>query len=149
MPVKKTPKLPRRRCANDNKLFNPKKPWAKFCSDACRKEYNRHGSAFGPMKTGLHKAIDKKYAELRKDFFREIKDQSRRIDRVEAMIEPLRLRLKWLSAGMRQEYECHTHEFYTDGSGGEIETGQPLEVRERQSEAFRAQRKAALSSALK
>jgi hypothetical protein len=42
------------------------------------------------MKAGLYKAIEKKYAELRKDFRREIVDQSRRIDRLEGLIQNIR-----------------------------------------------------------
>lgn len=50
------------------------------------------------MKAGLYSAIDKKYAALKKDWWSEIKDQSRRIDRVEALL------LKLQTA-----HEEHTH----------------------------------------
>lgn len=92
----------RRRCDNCNTLFRPGRIWAKFCSEKCRKEFHRYGSSYGPLKTGLHKAIDKKYAELRRDTTTalqnqlklmgeahkllavELKDQSRRIDGLES-----------------------------------------------------------------
>ena len=60
----------RKRCLNCNKLFTPKRnviKKAKFCKDACRKEFWKHGSSFGPIKVGLHAAIEKKYAALGKE----------------------------------------------------------------------------------
>lgn len=119
MTTNKTPKRKRIHCHNCNKLFVPQKPWAKFCKENCRKEFHRYGSSYGPLKTGLERAIEKKYAALKKDFFAEIKDQSRRIDRVERMIDPL-----------RQEYERHTHEFFGDPSVFEYETTIPKKIRE-------------------
>ena len=64
MPAKNPAKQKRKRCENCNKLFEPKKLWAKFCKDECRKEFHRYGSSYGPLKTGLHKAIDKQCAAL-------------------------------------------------------------------------------------
>jgi hypothetical protein len=59
----------RRRCQNCNALYMPTREDQKFCRtlpdpDKCRKEFYRYGSSYGPLKTGLHKAIDKKYREL-------------------------------------------------------------------------------------
>lgn len=59
----------RRRCENCNALYQPTREDQRFCrkdGDNCRKEFHRYGSSYGPLKTGLHKAIDKKYAELEK-----------------------------------------------------------------------------------
>lgn len=63
----------RRRCQNCNKLYLPTREDQKFCRtlpdrDKCRKEFYRYGSSYGPLKTGLHKAIDNKCAELRAEF---------------------------------------------------------------------------------
>jgi len=63
----------RRRCENCNKLYLPSRIDQRFCrelpdKDKCRKEFFRYGSSYGPLKTGLHKAIDKKYDELRLKF---------------------------------------------------------------------------------
>jgi hypothetical protein len=135
-------KLKRRRCLTDNKLFHPKLQRQRFCSDACRKEFHRYGESYGPIKMGLEKALQRKYVELRREFFSEIKDQSRRIDRLEKMIESE-------PNSLREEFERHTHELYTDGSGGEIETSAPTEARAIASERFRALRNAALSNVLK
>ena len=69
MPTAISAKLRRKRCLNCNKPFTPKRnvvKKAKFCKDACRKEFWKHGSSFGPIKVGLYAAIDKKYAELEK-----------------------------------------------------------------------------------
>lgn len=65
-PVKKS-KMKRRRCLNDHKLFQPKLRNQKFCCDPCRKEFHRYGSSYGPLRTGLHRAIDQKYSSLKKD----------------------------------------------------------------------------------
>lgn len=75
VPTAKSAKLRRKRCLNDNKLFTPKPnvPDQKFCCDPCRKEFHRHGSAFGPMKAGLYKAIDKKVAGIERDMRRELR----------------------------------------------------------------------------
>ncbi len=135
MPANKPAKQKRKRCENCNKLFEPKKPWSKFCKDECRKEFHRYGSSYGPLKTGLHKAIDKKYAELRRDFFREMKDQSRRIDRLEKMIEADPNRTAVEVAELRTEfdlwrgqYENHTHEYdrANESDWYTANTGQPL-----------------------
>ena len=70
MPTTKTAKGERKRCLNCNKLFVPRPNLgdrAKFCKKECCDEFHRHGSAFGPMKAGLYKAIEKKYAELDKE----------------------------------------------------------------------------------
>ena len=149
MPAKNPAKQKRKRCENCNKLFEPKKPWSKFCKDECRKEFHRYGSSYGPLKTGLHKAIDKKYAELAKDserrykaFMSEMSDQSRRIDRVERggsnftidsikeAINRLAVEVAELRAKMdtdRGQIENHTHEVfeYTDYGTTRLETGQP------------------------
>lgn len=71
-PILKTFK--RRRCQNCNKLFQPIRADQKFDSASCRKEFHRYGSSYGPLKTGLHSAIDKKYAALEKAFKQQLKD---------------------------------------------------------------------------
>lgn len=47
------------RCHNCDKLTikNPTQPKQRFCSDACRYEYNKHGAAFGPLKAKLEKLV--------------------------------------------------------------------------------------------
>jgi hypothetical protein len=74
---KKTPNKPhvesikkkwkRQPCENCGDLFDKKRRNQRFCpknNGQCRKEFFRYGAAFGPLKIGLHKAIDKKYADL-------------------------------------------------------------------------------------
>jgi hypothetical protein len=51
--------LKRRRCKNCDKLFDVTRPNRIFCSDTCRDEYHRYGSAFGPMKAYLTLLIEK------------------------------------------------------------------------------------------
>ena len=94
----------RRRCQNCNKLYTPTREDQKFCrelpdKDKCRKEFYRYGSSYGPLKTGLHKAIDKKYAELAKV-----------IDgRNKAIVIQFREVFARLDA-LRDEHEGHVHE---------------------------------------
>jgi hypothetical protein len=82
----------RRRCQNCNALYMPTREDQKFCRtlpdpDKCRKEFYRYGSSYGPLKTGLHKAIDKKCGELREEF----------------------RRLKRIVDELAEEYASHTH----------------------------------------
>jgi hypothetical protein len=106
VPTAKSAKPRRKRCLNDNKFFVPKPnvPDQKFCCDPCRKEFHRHGSAFGPMKLGLYSAIDKKYAALERmlrqhmrtgtmkailetlaNFNRDVESVRKRVERLEAL----------------------------------------------------------------
>jgi len=59
----------RRRCRNCNALFMPAREDQVFCKETkekhCRKDFHRYGASYGPLRSGLHRAIDKKYAELR------------------------------------------------------------------------------------
>jgi hypothetical protein len=110
VPTAISTKLRRKRCLNCNKPFTPKRnviKKAKFCKDACRKEFWKHGSSFGPIKVGLYAAIDKKYAALEKEanrrhraFMGEVADQSRRIDQLEKDL-----------ASLRDEHEGHRHQY--------------------------------------
>ena len=57
-PTQKAPGKPkRRRCDNCFKLYERTKDWQRFCSKSCRFEFNRHGAAFGPLKTRLEKLV--------------------------------------------------------------------------------------------
>lgn len=50
-------KIPRRRCLNCNGWFLKTRKNKKFCKPECQQEYNRYGSAFGPLKDYLTKLI--------------------------------------------------------------------------------------------
>jgi hypothetical protein len=50
--------LPRKRCKNCPEIFRPSQRNQDFCCANCRKEFNKHGAAFGP----LNRALDKKIA---------------------------------------------------------------------------------------
>jgi hypothetical protein len=57
----------------------PSRADQKFCRelpdrDKCRREYYRYGSSYGPLREGLHKAIDKKCAELARETDRRLRD---------------------------------------------------------------------------
>lgn len=52
-------KLPRRRCLNCNGWFLKTRKNKKFCKKECKDEYNRYGSAFGPLKEWIGKLIEK------------------------------------------------------------------------------------------
>jgi hypothetical protein len=70
VPVAVKIKFRQRRCGNCNILYQPVRNNQKFCTKnkgQCRKEFHRYGSSYGPLKTGLEKTIDKKYAALRSE----------------------------------------------------------------------------------
>ena len=50
-------KFPRRRCWNCDGWFLKTRKNKRFCKASCKDEYNRHGSAFGPLKDYLTKLI--------------------------------------------------------------------------------------------
>lgn len=49
--------FPRKRCKNCPKMFPKTRPNREFCSPACKKEFHRHGSAFGPLKETLQNLV--------------------------------------------------------------------------------------------
>jgi len=95
----------RRRCENCNRLYAPIREDQRFCQhdgDNCRKEFHRYGSSYGPLKTGLHKAIDKKYDALEASIIRgwlkplqsEIKRLAVEVADVKAQIDEWRGQIK-------------------------------------------------------
>jgi hypothetical protein len=52
-------KFPKARCKNCPKFFPKTRPNREFCSQDCKDEFNRHGSAFGPLRERLTKLIEK------------------------------------------------------------------------------------------
>ena len=91
-PLKKIRK--RRRCQNCNKLYRPVRDDQKFCRDnddpdKCRKEFYRYGSSYGPLRTGLHNAIDKKYAELKRQIEARMLTLSAMIGELSARVDQL------------------------------------------------------------
>jgi hypothetical protein len=57
------PKFPRRRCANCNNFFLKTRKNKRFCKRECKNEFNRYGSAFGPLKDWLTKFIEQRAKE--------------------------------------------------------------------------------------
>jgi hypothetical protein len=53
------PRYKRKRCRNCDAKFLLTKPNRLFCSTACKNEYGRHGSAFGPLRVKLEKLVRK------------------------------------------------------------------------------------------
>lgn len=47
----------RKRCKNCPKMFPKTRPNREFCTPACKKEFHRHGSAFGPLKETLQNLV--------------------------------------------------------------------------------------------
>lgn len=82
--IESTPPRKRKRCQNCFKLFSTKLNWKTrkvlFCSDACRKEFHHHGSAFGPLRIKLEKMIDARFREL----VQKIAALEQRVGRLEA-----------------------------------------------------------------
>jgi hypothetical protein len=90
------PKLfKRRRCQNCNALYMPTREDQKFCRtlpdrDKCRKEFYRYGSSYGPLKTGLHKAIEKKCAELEKHYAKVYREMRGTLANLRAAVADMR-----------------------------------------------------------
>ena len=105
----KKQKLPPRRCLNDNRPFQPKLTIQKFCTDACRKQFHRYGSSYGPLKTGLEKAIDQRCEGIAQNVEFQIKaaiaeyNQYKRIQQLEIEVKNLRFNLE----GLRELVEKH------------------------------------------
>lgn len=51
--------FPRKRCVNCPKFFLQRAVNKRFCSDQCRKEFFRYGSAFAPLKEKLEAMVTK------------------------------------------------------------------------------------------
>jgi hypothetical protein len=118
----------RRRCENCNKLYMPSRADQKFCRnlpdpDKCRKEFYRYGSSYGPLKTGLHKAIDKKYRELERETNATIRAHRVRID---GLVDENRTMRALLQKAL-DRFEGHTHSVqeYTDYGTTYMEAGPP------------------------
>lgn len=61
---------------NDGKLFDVTKPNRRFCSQSCKDEYHRHGSAFGPLKERLEKLV----ASLAEEKFKPLQSEIKKLD---------------------------------------------------------------------
>lgn len=91
--------LPKRKCDNCGTLYKPKRPlWQGergFCKDNCRKEYHKHGGAFGPLKRALDKEIKKRIKELSPADGPRIDRIERRLDKLEEMLSNVRSALNF------------------------------------------------------
>ena len=81
------PVFEKKRCLNCPKFFPLTKPHRKFCSIPCKDQFNKFGGAYGKLKEKLFAEIEAQVRAVRKTVFAEISDQSRRIDRLESIIE--------------------------------------------------------------
>jgi hypothetical protein len=59
--------FPKKRCKNCPKMFPKTRANREFCSPACKKEFHRHGSAFGPLKETLQNLVKGWLKEFRLD----------------------------------------------------------------------------------
>ena len=125
MPTPQSAKQKRKRCQNCNKLFIPARnvPDQKFCKDACRREFWTHGSAFGPMKAGLHSAIEKRCLQIQRTmkqethaFYRELLEHRESLATMRALVQKA-----------LDRFEGHTHDVreYTDYGTTYMEAGPP------------------------
>ena len=89
-----------RRCLNDHQPFQPKIRKQKFCSDACRKEFHRYGSSYGPLKTGLEKVIRDQFDRLKGDMDGLVSKQEKR--QMEIEIKTLRFNMNGLTERMSE-----------------------------------------------
>jgi hypothetical protein len=70
------------RCENCGSFFPRTRKDRKFCGDPCRKEFNRFGAAYGPLKQNLQELIVKQSRE-------QVKDLTARVEILEAGMELL------------------------------------------------------------
>lgn len=104
----KKQKLEPRRCANDNRKFQPKLKIQKFCSDQCRKQFHRYGSSYGPLKTGLEKIIKSMGDRIAEDVQYQIQcalaefSPYKRIQQLEADIKLLHFAIGGLRASVEK-----------------------------------------------
>lgn len=75
-------KLKRKRCLNCGRLFPLTKESRKFCKDECRKEFHRYGAAYGPLRQGLEKLIERTTREQYRELKQSVQQLSKRIDRL-------------------------------------------------------------------
>jgi hypothetical protein len=70
------------RCHNCDKLTvkNPAQPKQRFCCDACRYEYNKHGAAFGPLRSKLEKLVHQIIRDEVKKLDTQLSRLSQRVD---------------------------------------------------------------------
>jgi hypothetical protein len=144
VPTANSAKARRKRCLNCNKYFVPRPnvgARAKFCTKDCCDEFHRHGSAFGPMKTGLYRAIDKKYAALEKQMSAKLRTFALAVQVLTDDIMSLRklaLHTDAIAARLLSDYSNHTHcqtGMPRDDSGADDYTLIPRDVEESQRKA--------------
>jgi hypothetical protein len=59
-----------RRCDNCGDIFLKMRKDQRFCTKnngACRKQFHKFGAAYGPLKSGLESALQKKYEDLSRE----------------------------------------------------------------------------------
>jgi len=49
--------LPRRKCDQDGRMYQPTRPNSRFCSDECKRAFHRHGGAYMKLKADTAKEI--------------------------------------------------------------------------------------------
>jgi hypothetical protein len=94
MPKGQWGNLKKRHCDNCGELYRPKQPIRPgelgFCSPNHRKEYHKHGGAFGPLRRALEKRIK---ALSPADALR-IREVEKRLDAIEQLLRAFRELLK-------------------------------------------------------
>lgn len=82
--------LPSRRCENCPKIFKPKRPEQRFCSDNCRYQANHFGPGYGRLKLRMDKELRALKAEVHAALKAEIgKDFEAAVKRLQLTIQKL------------------------------------------------------------
>lgn len=83
--------LPKRNCDNCGTRYQPKRPLMTgergFCKANCRKEYHKHGGAFGPLRRALDKELKKRIKELSPADATRIEAIESRLEQIENILE--------------------------------------------------------------
>jgi len=89
--------LPKRNCDNCGAKYQPKRPLGTgqrgFCKANCRKEYSKHGGAFGPLNRALDKKLAKRIKELSPADVTRIEAIEERLTWIEDQLK--RIRIAW------------------------------------------------------
>ena len=98
MPKGRWGNLPKRKCDNCGSTYQPKQPIREgergFCKPNCRKEYHKHGGAFGPLRRALDKELRKRMKELSPADVVRIEGIEKRLKALEDYLRQVREMLK-------------------------------------------------------
>jgi collagenase-like PrtC family protease len=101
------PVFPLKRCLNDNKQFRQTRPNRKFCCQKCKDEYNRYGSAFGPLRLKLEKMVHAWMKSYQLDIDQNIIRLTARLDEISGRLDRMEEFRAYIMESAEKEKEPH------------------------------------------